>query len=279
MKKFILCLLVIAMAAGICACGAPAAPAATPTPEIIYVTPDPETTPVPKKLFEGTIKAFDTGSITVENNTNTWTFVINGDTIVNGTLANGSDVDVTYTGVYTDQMPADQIVVTAAATPAPTGEVQGDVLYADNESTTISTTSGVYTFVINDDTYVSYVPFDAGDYATVTYKGDLNNNPVATRIDPIHIVVTPKPAPVPVPTSIPDVYNQMDGWICDMLMSTVTINLNNGAQVQILKDYTSGDVQIGSRCTVYFKGYTPTANSIYSVFCYGAEPDYITITG
>ena len=81
--------------------------------------------------------------------------------------------------------------------------------------------------------------------------------------------------PVGIGVNAKPVYNSMAGYVTDFLMSSVTITLNNGTQVQVLKDICQvygGDLNYGCSCTVYYTGYTPSSDSIYSVSIQGEQP-------
>ena len=76
-------------------------------------------------------------------------------------------------------------------------------------------------------------------------------------------------------------YGQMDGYVTDAMMSTVTIALDNGSSVQLLKDICQidGSLDIGSSATVYYHDY-PSRENIYScVIRGGSQPSYGQMDG
>ena len=77
-------------------------------------------------------------------------------------------------------------------------------------------------------------------------------------------------------------YGQMDGVVTDAMMSTVTIALDNGDTVQLLKDIcnvTGGSLQTGCAATVYYRDY-PSRDNIYACSIQGSSgPDYGQMDG
>ena len=108
--------------------------------------------------------------------------------------------------------------------------------------------------------------------ACCTFYG--NGQTLRTTI--AYFYVSDKPAPTPTPTPVPTlgpIYGSMGGTVADYLMSTVTLNLDNGSQVQILKDICSisGSLDYGCPATVYYYNY-PSSDNIYSCTIQG-NPD------
>ena len=74
-------------------------------------------------------------------------------------------------------------------------------------------------------------------------------------------------------------YGQMDGVVTDAMMSTVTIALDNGDTVQLLKDICQidGNLDYGCAATVYYRDY-PSRDNIYSCYIQGSydppDPGY-----
>lgn len=98
------------------------------------------------------------------------------------------------------------------------------------------------------------------------------NNQTA-RSNTAYINVATKP--VPKPTDPPIIGGMMGGYVSDYLMSSITIQLDNGGSVQVLRDIcyiTGGDLDYGCRCTVYFNGGYPTRENVTSVRIEGREP-------
>ena len=105
-----------------------------------------------------------------------------------------------------------------------------------------------------------------GAYCTFYYNGQ------TARTTTAYVYVQgAKPAPTPTPT--PTVEKSMSGTVTDYLMSSVTMRLENGTSVQVLKDFCElkdgTDLDYGCTCTVWYKGNTPTADNISYVFIYG----------
>ena len=104
----------------------------------------------------------------------------------------------------------------------------------------------------------------------------------------LYITVKPTPTYTPTPTQAP-VGGAMNGTVSDFLMSTVTIALDNGTMVQILKDIcyitNAGTLSVGAPCTVYYTGSAPTSNTVTAVTVEGligditSEYDYDYYTG
>ena len=67
---------------------------------------------------------------------------------------------------------------------------------------------------------------------------------------------------------------KIGGTIIDALMSTVTIQLDDGTTIQPLRDIctVSGDLDIGCRCDVYYQGDSPTTDNITYIYIYGNDP-------
>lgn len=111
-----------------------------------------------------------------------------------------------------------------------------------------------------------------------------NGNGQTARSSTAYLNVASKPQPTPVPTYRP-VSNTIGGYVSDYLMSSVTIGLNNGTTVQVLKDICTvtggGHLDYGCACTCYFSGNTPTSANIYYVEVKGAsdKPVYNSTSG
>ncbi len=105
--------------------------------------------------------------------------------------------------------------------------------------------------------------------AYCTFYG--NGRTARTNTAYLYISDTPTPPDPPQPTPPEPEYNQMDGTVRDFLMSTITIDLDNGMSVQVMKDDCdiAGSLYAGAPATVYYTGDTPYVNKIY----------YVTITG
>lgn len=127
---------------------------------------------------------------------------------------------------------------------------------------------------------ISNVSLDMNGWgAFCTFYG---NNQTA-RSNTAYINVSSKPQPTPKPTSQPIIGGMMGGYVSDYLMSTVTIQLDNGDSVQVLKDIcyvTVGDLDYGCPCTVYFNGGYPSRDNITSVTIQGKvySPPPVAIT-
>lgn len=99
-------------------------------------------------------------------------------------------------------------------------------------------------------------------------------NSQTARSNTAYIYVSTKPVPTPKPTDEP-VTGIVGGYVSDFLMSSVTIQLDNGGSVQVLKDVcdvVGGDLDYGCRCTVYFVGGYPTLDNVTYVRIEGREP-------
>jgi hypothetical protein len=102
-----------------------------------------------------------------------------------------------------------------------------------------------------------------------------NNNGQTARSSTARLYVdrTPQPVPPgPSPTNPP--VGMVSGTVIDALMSTVTIALDSGGQVQPLKDVCTvdGELNIGCRCDVYYSGNYPSNDTITYVYIYGTAP-------
>ena len=106
-----------------------------------------------------------------------------------------------------------------------------------------------------------------GVYATFTYGQQVGRTSTAYLY-----VSDPPPSPTVKPTE--PTYNQMNGVVSDYLMSTVTMYLDNGSTLQVIKDICSinGSLYVGAPCVVYYTGDKPTQDSVYYVEIEG-EPD------
>lgn len=115
-----------------------------------------------------------------------------------------------------------------------------------------------------------------GAYCTFTGNGQ------TARSSTAYLTVTAKSDPKPVPTYSP-VTKSIGGYVSDYLMSSVTIYLNNGTTVQVLKDICrvpSGHLDYGCYCTCYYEGNTPTSSNITSVEITGKDdPVYNSTSG
>lgn len=99
--------------------------------------------------------------------------------------------------------------------------------------------------------------------AYCTFYG--NGRTVRTNTAYLYVSEQPAPTPTPTPPPPPPVYNQMDGSVSDYAMSTVSIRLNNGAEVSVLQEDCdiAGSIYVGAPATVYYTGDTPDIHSIY----------------
>ena len=71
--------------------------------------------------------------------------------------------------------------------------------------------------------------------------------------------------------------SSISGVVTNPLMSTVTVTLSNGQNVQVSRGICSvvyGDLATGCSCTVYYSGNTPKSNNIYHVDIYGSLTGY-----
>ena len=108
-------------------------------------------------------------------------------------------------------------------------------------------------------------------YCTFYYKGQV------ARTSAAYLFVQPSPFP-PTP-------GEMDGTVTEALMSTVTIYLENGQTLQVLRDVcqmSGGTLSVGCPCTVYYEGNSITRDSVTLVIIYGnsePDPEYISIDG
>ena len=105
-----------------------------------------------------------------------------------------------------------------------------------------------------------------GAYCTFYYNGQ------TARTNTAYLYVS-APAPAPTPTPYPT-YNNMGGVVTDAMMSTVTIALDNGSSVQVLRDICDleGGLSVGNPCTVWYYGNNPTRDTIDYVFIYDRNP-------
>lgn len=103
-----------------------------------------------------------------------------------------------------------------------------------------------------------------------------------SRSSTAYLTVVSKSDPKPVPTYSP-VTKSIGGYVSDYLMSSVTIYLNNGTTVQVLKDICRvprGHLDYGCSCTCYYEGNTPTSSNITSVEIIGKDdPVYNSTSG
>ena len=99
-----------------------------------------------------------------------------------------------------------------------------------------------------------------GAYCTFSANGQTARSTTA------YLSVAAAPTPYPVPTYQP-IAQSIGGYVSDFLMSSVTIYLNNGTSVQVLKDIcnVSGVLASGCYCTCYYSGDYPTSGNIYRV--------------
>ena len=115
-----------------------------------------------------------------------------------------------------------------------------------------------------------------GAYCTFTGGGQTSRSSTA------YLTVNSKSDPKPVPTYSP-VTKSIGGYVSDYLMSSVTIYLNNGTTVQVLKDICRvprGHLDYGCSCTCYYNGNTPTSSNITSVEIVGKDdPVYNSTSG
>lgn len=108
-----------------------------------------------------------------------------------------------------------------------------------------------------------------GAYCTFYGSGQIASTATAY----FHVSYAPQPTPVPTPVpTVGPVYGQMNGYVSDYLMSTVTITLENGSSVQLLKDICTidGNLSYGCDATVYYMNY-PSRDNITSCYIQGTH--------
>ena len=112
-----------------------------------------------------------------------------------------------------------------------------------------------------------------GVYATFTYENQVGRTSTAYLY-----VKDPPPSPTVPPTAKP--LGHLSGTVTDYLMSSVTIYLENGQTVQVLKDVceVEGSLCVGATCEVYYEG-SPTAENVYHVYIVGESEPEPPITG
>ena len=129
----------------------------------------------------------------------------------------------------------------------------------------VNTFPGAYIYGINSTQLsISNLSLDMsgwGAYCT------FYNGTQTARSNTAYMYVYQKVTPTPAPTSAPT-GGSMSGSVTDFLMSTVTIYLDNGTSVQVMKDICNvsvGDLAVGAPCTVYYSGSAPTQSTVYWV--------------
>ena len=142
--------------------------------------------------------------------------------------------------------------LTVQSNPQPTyGQMDGSVTNIQGNYVTIALNNGASVTISLDICNVDG-NLDVGNSATVYYS----NYPSSDNIYSCYIQGDVGP-----------VTGQMDGYVTDAMMSTVTIALNNGDSVQILRDIcqVDGTLGVGDSATVYYYNY-PSSDNIY--YCY-----------
>lgn len=113
-----------------------------------------------------------------------------------------------------------------------------------------------------------------GFYCTFYYNGQTARSSTAWLYVSNPPQPTPRPTPVPPVPPTPPVIQEIDGTVTDAMMSTVTIALDNGYEVQPLRDVciVDGDLSVGCRCEVYYTGDYPSNDTISYVIIHGTTP-------
>ena len=144
------------------------------------------------------------------------------------------------------------------------GQMGGVVTEALMSTVTIALDNGSSVQLSRDICSVSGGSLQTGCYATVYYR----DYPSRSNIYACNIQGSSGPS-----------YGQMGGYVSDYLMSTVTIVLDNGDTVQLLKDICQidGSLAYGCAATVYYRDY-PSRDNIYSCYIQGSynppDPGY-----
>ena len=136
--------------------------------------------------FTGVISDVNADRVTVTGNSLTVEFVKNGDTAVTGEMSKGDEAEVVYTGNLSEYPVAKSIKVIKEKEEPKQETVSGIVTDFTKDSIAIAIDSShSYRFQFDSKTQVSgldkYVKI--GDTVTITFAGDVDSKPAASKID------------------------------------------------------------------------------------------------
>lgn len=136
--------------------------------------------------FTGVISDVNDERVTVTGNSLTVEFIKNGDTSISGDMSKGDEVEVVYTGNLSEYPVAKSIKIVKEKEEPKQQTVSGIVTDFTRNSIAISIDSShSYRFNFDSKTQISgldkYVK--VGDSVTITFTGDVDSQPAASKID------------------------------------------------------------------------------------------------
>ena len=139
----------------------------------------------PQLTMDGEVTDLNDTELTVSSDSLTVVFDYDADTTIEGDLNEGDEVSVIYQGDLNEEPYAVSVKVLKEQADDPHYEAHGIVSDVSDTSVLLSIdSSDSERFVINSETEIdsSDQKIEIGDRAEITFTGDINDNPVATKI-------------------------------------------------------------------------------------------------
>ena len=218
--------------------------------------------PPPTRCISGTVTDAMMSTVTIALDDGTVVQPLRDICDVEGQLAVGCACDVYYQGYAPSTDNLTYVYIHGNAPQPSYNTVTGSIEDATMNVVTISLDTG-YDITVSQ----SVINMISGDLTigcscTVYYYGDHATDDNVYEVD----VYGSDPGPEPEPPE--PVGGTMNGTVSDATMNFVTISLENGDSVTVSQRLVTvkfGGLAIGDYATVYYNGYTPSEDNIYSV--------------
>ncbi len=207
------------------------------------------------KTVSGTVVSSTNNTLAL-NLTDGNSAVLNCEHIATITVKANDTVDVLYLGDIKGDADVVRITKTGTAAAASASTFSGTIFKLIDSNMYVQTSdNNVFSFAYSSSTTVSgaATTLAENEEVTVSYTGDLYNNPTAVSVNVTKVGATPKPAATQTPTA-----SYKDGSITGVVTAACGVWVTvNGAvfEVNSANCYVSGVAQVGGWATINYRDY------------------------